>query len=214
MGSQEQLEALLGLAEQEETPRNQSVSSLNEDFPSEPTAKFTDIPCSPQPKSDTESFISAQSSSKVALPSRTESSSKEYSKNTLSKTAELYHRLSFPPRACFQRVSSQNSWHEQARLHYKPGSRLVTDVSSPKSFIEDDPGLFGGSTMDSGRSDKLSTKDVCDIVNDGSPARSQKGRILAAKGLKGIVANAMKRKTASSEEIAEEAKACQQAEGA
>ncbi|KAF2234388.1 hypothetical protein EV356DRAFT_576820 [Viridothelium virens] len=194
----EQLEALAGLAEQDETPRNQSAGSSIEGSASRySTATSSDLPSAIH----TPTSISAQSEPEMASPLEIANHQGTNTQTMFNGTDNFCRRLSFPPRTRLLPTSSQDLLREHSLVPRKPGTLHSADLSLMRSTTEDALGRYGVAITPPERPCAVGTIENMES-SDSSLDRSQKSRLLAARGLKGVVANALRRKATGSDEKA------------
>ncbi|KAL9071805.1 MAG: hypothetical protein Q9157_005334 [Trypethelium eluteriae] len=193
-----QLEALAGLAEQDETPRNQSAGSSIEGSASRySTATSSDLPSAIH----TPTSISAQSELEMASPLEIANHQGTNTQTMFNGTDNFCRRLSFPPRTRLLPTSSQDLLREHSLVPRKPGTLHSADLSLMRSTTEDALGRYGVAITPPERPCAVGTIENMES-SDSSLDRSQKSRLLAARGLKGVVANALRRKATGSDEKA------------
>ncbi|KAI9689686.1 MAG: hypothetical protein M1820_010086 [Bogoriella megaspora] len=187
----EQLEMMSGLTDVWGTPMTGSAVSTKDTEPEPPSPERQRRP---EPDMSNTSFLlSAQSEESFA------ESSVEGQEESVDDSTQLCRRLSIPPR---MRLEPTSSPPHRLKQEFSPRKLLPIsrDQEIPIVSPPSDDLRRMVITTPSSRSNSPAAPTAISSTKDASPERVSLGRVSAARGLRAVVANAMKRKDTSAQD--------------
>ena len=130
----------------------------------------------------------------VGTGSEGEAIQHESPQETSSEISDLRRRISFPPRFRLSPVPSQGFLRGEFLIPRKPRAMQGAEPSLVRSTIGHHLDQTTAKTQLCGSPGAPTASETPDNSEGETTARNQKSRVMAARGLKGIVANAIRRK--------------------